>query len=213
MALPYRVVRWRQKLAARLRMIRLALNPPPKPEHPDGRVLLHIGCGDVYSPEFINIDARPLPHVHIVTENLFDLSQFANASVDFIYMSHLLEHVRRPDQAKVLDEMYRVLKPGGILRLGVPDFDKLLAMYRATGNNMTAIQPMLMGGQDYPFNFHYVMFNEASLTQALREAGFREVRPWDPATDPLHRFEDNSDRLAQWGTQTFPISLNLEGIK
>jgi predicted SAM-dependent methyltransferase len=213
MSLSYKVERWRQKLAAKVRMMKLRMNPPPMPQHPDGKVLLHIGCGDVHSPEFINIDARKMPHVHIVTEDIFNLGQFPNSSVDFIYMSHLLEHVRRKDQRKVLDEMFRVLKPGGVLRLGVPDFDLLLEMYIATGRNTRAIEPILMGGQDYEYNYHYVIFNQASITELLKEVGFREVRKWNPEGDALHKFHDQADRLAQWGGKTYPFSLNVEGVK
>ena len=37
---------------------------PKLPVNSDGKVLVHLGCGDVNSPEFINVDARPAPHVH-----------------------------------------------------------------------------------------------------------------------------------------------------
>jgi predicted SAM-dependent methyltransferase len=215
MSLLYKLKRQREKMEARARMRRLAKNPPPMPklDGSEGPVRLHIGCGDVHIPGFVNIDARAMPHVHIVTEDLFTLGQFPNASVDFIYMSHLLEHVRRQDQHKVLAEMARVLKPGGTLRLGVPDFDLLVQMYLDTGRNTEAIEGILMGGQDYEYNYHYMIYNEASLTAALRRAGFSSVRRWDPTHDPLHPLPDQCDRLAQWGGKTYPFSLNLEGIR
>jgi predicted SAM-dependent methyltransferase len=213
MGLAYRITRWRQKLAAKWRMVKLRLNPPPMPQHPDGRVLLHIGCGDIHDPAFVNIDARKMPHVHIVTEDIFSLKQFPNGSVDFIYMSHLLEHVRRKDQQKVLHEMFRVLKPGGILRLGVPDFDLLVKMYLDTGRSTKAIEPVLLGGQDYAYNYHYMIYNTESLTEALHAVGFKQVRHWDAKNDPLHNFHDQADRLTQWAGKTYPFSLNLEGVK
>jgi predicted SAM-dependent methyltransferase len=50
-------------------------------------------------------------------------------SVDMIYSSHMLEHLR-PDQAQfVLDECHRVLKPGGALRLVVPDLEQAARAY------------------------------------------------------------------------------------
>ena len=40
------------------------------PQQADGKTLLHIGCGQVNSPGYINIDARKFPHVHIVTRKI-----------------------------------------------------------------------------------------------------------------------------------------------
>ena len=65
------------------------------PASPDGKRLLHIGCGDIDSPEFINLDARRMPHVHIVSRNIFRLRMIPDAALDLIYMSHVLEHVPR----------------------------------------------------------------------------------------------------------------------
>lgn len=38
---------------------------------PDGKRLLHIGCGEKNSREFINLDAQPMPHVHILSNDIF----------------------------------------------------------------------------------------------------------------------------------------------
>ena len=41
------------------------------PKTPDRKVLFHIDCGEINSPEFINIDARKDKHIHIITRNIF----------------------------------------------------------------------------------------------------------------------------------------------
>ena len=48
---------------------------------------------------------------------------FADDSVGLIYASHILEHFGRHQYEDVLAEWYRVLSPGGVLRLAVPDFE------------------------------------------------------------------------------------------
>ena len=61
-----------------------------------------------------------------------DLSKgipFPSDSVDIIYHSHVLEHLDRPVARQFLAETRRVLKPGGICRIVVPDFEYLCRTY------------------------------------------------------------------------------------
>ncbi len=133
------------------------------PRSTDGKMLLHIGCGDINSPGFINVDARPLPHVHILTTKLYRLTLIPNDTIDLIYMSHVLEHVSHREIISTLCELHRILKIGGVLRISVPDFDLIVKLYQAAGRDITVIERPLLGGQDYPFNFHYTAFNDEHL--------------------------------------------------
>lgn len=183
------------------------------PQNADGKTLLHIGCGSINSPGFINIDARKYPHVHVVTKKLTRLPLFPSDVADLIYMCHVLEHVPGAQVGAVLSEMFRLLKPGGTLRLSVPDFDMIVEMYSASGRNLPAISGALMGGQDYKFNFHYVVFNAEYLGNLLRSSGYRDVRMWDPGHCHYHDFEDWASRLYECEGKQYPISLNLEASK
>lgn len=183
------------------------------PAAPDGRRLLHVGCGEVDAPHYINLDARPLPHVHIVQPDLTNLRLFPDASLDLIYMCHVLEHVGRMDLILVVQEMARVLRPGGVLRISVPDLDRIIALYERCGHDLKVVAPALMGGQDYPQNFHYSVFNAGFLTDLLQRGGFHEVRAWDPHTAPHHGFKDWSSGTIPYPGGEHPVSLNLEGVK
>jgi len=189
--------RWRQRL-------------PTLPRADDGRHLLHLGCGDIDAPGFINVDARSLPHVHIVTKRLFDLYMVPDGAVDLVYMCHVLEHVAHQELHPTLVELRRVLKAGGLLRVSVPDFDKMLDIYHQTDKDILAIEPPMMGGQDYAFNFHYSLFNAARLKQSLEAAGFRDVQSWDPARCDHHPFIDWANRQHFHGGRGYDVSLNLE---
>ncbi len=183
------------------------------PHGADGKVLLHIGCGGVNAPGFINLDARPQPHVHIVTTNLFNLSMIPNDAVDLIYMSHILEHVSHRDIVMTLRELRRILRVGGVLRVSVPDFDHVLTIYQATGNDIAAIEQPLMGGQDYSFNYHYTVFNDAHLRGAMLSSGFQETREWNPDDCEHHDFEDWASKTISVDGREFQISLNIEAVK
>ncbi|UCF14589.1 MAG: methyltransferase domain-containing protein [Phycisphaerales bacterium] len=186
---------------------------PALPKNSDGKVLVHIGCGTTNSPGFINIDARPLAHVHIATSDITSLADFGDGTVDLVYMCHILEHIKDIDLKRVLSEMKRVLKVGGVLRLSVPDFDKLVEVYNASGKDLDAISKQLMGGQDYEYNIHYSVFNNRRLTELLKQIGFREVVPWDPDNCEHHDFKDRASRKMKVNGAEIMISLNLEAIK
>jgi len=203
----------RKKLKLQLSFLKRRLVKPPLPKNIDGKVLLHIGCGRTNSPEFINVDAQPFAHVHVVTDNITSLPDFSNGTVDLVYMCHILEHIKRNDLKDVLLEMKRVLKNGGVLRLSVPDFDRLIEVYNNSGKDINTISRQLMGGQDSEYNIHYSVFNHRRLSELLREVGFREVVSWDPDNCQYHNFKDRASRRLKVNGKEYLISLNLEAIK
>jgi SAM-dependent methyltransferase len=195
-----RAWRWRRRLAG-------------LPATADGRRLLHIGCGEVDAPGFINLDARPLPHVHFVRRDITRLTMIPDDALDRVYMCHVLEHVMRPRIVATLREMARILKPGGLLRLSVPDFDSIVRLYEAAGRDIRAIAAPLMGGQDYAQNIHYAVFNRDFLADQLLRAGFVGIADWHPHACAHHDFEDWASRPIRVGDRAFPVSLNLEAHK
>lgn len=107
----------------------------------------------------------------------------------------------------------KILKYGGILRISVPDFDKIMDIYNENGKDVDTIILPLMGGQDYEYNCHYSIFNKTYLEKALYNSGFREAREWDPLNEPLHQFEDWSMKKLVINKKLYSISINIEGIK
>jgi predicted SAM-dependent methyltransferase len=185
---------------------------PPYPQLEKGTINLHLGCGSINHPKFINIDGLSAPHIHYVRP-IDDLSIFKDNSVDLIYACHCLEHFLYAEVPKVLAEWFRVLKSGGILRLSVPNFDLLLDVYRENGNDLNTIILPLMGGQDYKFNFHMAVFNRANLESFLKNAGFKQAQEWQPGSCELTTFNDWSARKALINGKYYSINLNIEAIK
>ena len=120
--------------------------------------ILNLGCGTKTcdKPEVINIDwsiylrlkrmatVRPiiplvirgerLKRFNAIPDNILvhDLAKgipFDSDSVDVVYHSHILEHLDRDVALRFLVEVKRVLKPGGIHRIVVPDFEKACRVY------------------------------------------------------------------------------------
>ena len=81
------------------------------------RVCLNLGSGNLrLDGDLINIDAEPYDQVDVVSD--VSVLPFADATVDVVVSVSLLEHV--PDPERVLDEIRRVLKPGGLVLTDIP---------------------------------------------------------------------------------------------
>ena len=82
--------------------------------------ILNLGCGKNYLEGYVNLDYNK----NIKADIYHDLDKFPypfkNNEFDLIYCSHILSHVS--DLNKTLKELYRILKPDGILHLRVPHF-------------------------------------------------------------------------------------------
>lgn len=173
---------------------------------------LHLGCGSLNHPKFINIDGLPAFHIHYVRA-IDNLSPFKDNSVNFIYACHCLEHFSHTKVPNVLSEWLRVLKKDGVLRLSVPNFDVLIDIYKEAENEVDAIILPLMGGQYNKFDFHMTIFNRSSLERLLKSVGFKDVKEWQPGSCNLATFDDWSARKALVNGKYYPISLNLEALK
>jgi len=184
----------------------------PIPVQAEGKLYLHLGCGAVDHKKFINIDGYPFPHVHYV-QSIDRLPQFDDASVDLIYASHCLEHFSYVRSKAVLAEWYRVLKKGAVLRLSVPDFDKLVDIYTIHHHDPDVILPQLMGGQNNKYNFHLTALNRVNLSRELQAVGFAEIKEWQPGTGDLTTFDDFSIYKKEIAGKLYEISLNIEAIK
>jgi SAM-dependent methyltransferase len=91
---------------------------------------LNLGCGPKAAPGWLNCDVAALAGVDLRSDLRAGLP-LAQASVDCIAGIHLLQDLEWPRIAPALRELHRVLKPGGVLRLAVPDLDKAIHAYLA----------------------------------------------------------------------------------
>ncbi len=116
-------------------------------------------------------------------------------SVDSIYSSHTFEHLSRAEVAAVLDNCLRALRPGGVLRLVLPDLEKAVARYlesKEAGDPSAADQLVryleLTTDRSGPWLFrlaagtfhrdHRWMYDAESMMLVLRERGWSDVTQW-----------------------------------
>ncbi len=90
--------------------------------------LLNVGCGLQHHPDWINLDHEayaPDVVVHDVRRGL----PFPDAAFDAVYHSHVLEYFTRQEARALIGECHRVLQPGGVLRVVVPDLEGIARSY------------------------------------------------------------------------------------
>lgn len=184
--------------------------------HPARLLRLHLGCGKRHIPGFFHVDALAAPHVDHVGP-VEKLDWLADGAAELIYASHVLEHFGRYEFPAVLAEWCRVLAPGGVLRVAVPDFAACAKLYHERGleNGLSGLVGLISGGQRDQYDYHKMIFDEPFLTEALIEAGFSTVRRWDWRTTEHAAIDDYSQSyLPHLDKERGQLmSLNLEGVK
>ena len=133
---------------------------------------LHIGCGKRFIPGFVHIDQVAFPHVDHV-QDIRRLPNFANNSASLIYACQVIEYFDREEVVGVLTDWRRVLAPGGILRLSVPNFAMICKLYQS-GIPLDKFLGTLYGripdGKN-GFVYHRTTYDERSLGRTSRQTG------------------------------------------
>jgi predicted SAM-dependent methyltransferase len=89
---------------------------------------LNIGCGGTFHEEWTNIDMN-VNSPFVLAHNLLKGLPFEDDSFDVVYHSQVLEHFPKSEAPHFIAECYRVLKPGGALRVVVPNLENITSEY------------------------------------------------------------------------------------
>lgn len=152
---------------------------------------LNIGSGGVDLPGYISVDRKLGLEAYPL-----DPEKFPDESCDEIRASHVLEHFPHAVVPEVVKHWASKLKPGGVLKIAVPDFDWIAQAY--IDGAPAPIEGYVMGGQTDADDFHKSTFNTATLIDLFRGAGLTDIGKWE---------SDAPDCSA------LPVSLNMRAIK
>ncbi len=141
---------------------------------------LHWGCGDLRPADWSNSDLAEGPGIDISCD-IFKGLPLDDASIDYISSQHSLPELKIYDQVTALTELRRVLKPGGVLRMSLPDLDLFIAAYQSRSQG-----PFLVWDWDTPsgnfithmlwYNTIHTPFTGEFAEELMLKAGFAEVR-------------------------------------
>lgn len=119
--------------------------------------------------------------ITLLRENIFihhDLKYgipLPDSCADFIYSSHMLHHLYRDDASKLLREVLRVLKPGGTIRLAVPDLEYIFSLYQQ-GNREKALGYIFYSKPRGDLFTRRYQYDYSLLSALLGAAGFVDIR-------------------------------------
>jgi len=127
---------------------------------------LNIGCGHRFHRDWVNIDIAPAsPEVKKV--NILQGLPYPDNSFDVVYHSNVLEHLPKQKGAEMILECFRVLKPGGILRINVPDLEKICCEY------LSNMEKAISGDEIAAHNYDWMLIE--MLDQVGRNKGGGEM--------------------------------------
>lgn len=89
---------------------------------------LNLGCGFCFDSRWTNVDFYSTGP-SVIACNLLKKIPFSDESFEVVYHSHLLEHIPKEDALRFMQECFRVLKSGGIIRVVVPDLEAIINNY------------------------------------------------------------------------------------
>jgi predicted SAM-dependent methyltransferase len=144
---------------------------------------LHLGCGPYIFEGWKNIDL--MPGSGGIASDLRQGIQEENGSIDYIFSEHFIEHLTQKEGLYFLADCYRVLKPGGVMRISTPSLKVLVNDYRMKKidrfmGTWEPKSPAQMINEAFRFWGHEFLYDMDEMASALYTAGFNDVgtRDW-----------------------------------
>jgi predicted SAM-dependent methyltransferase len=201
------------------------LQPPVSlaPPNPDNLVKLNLGSyKDMFYYGWLNCDILDLAEFAQSQAYCFmqmDVTKtpwpLRDGEVDLIFSSHLIEHLTRDEGRLFLNECHRVMKPGGVIRISVPDLQLIakdyveghINEYRYVNVGVERASDDAEAFYELLLRNHKTVYDDDSLTKLLQEAGFKEVHR-------VSAFDSRSPAMKTQTTNTFPdLSLIVEAVR
>lgn len=156
--------------------------------------LLNIGCGPYSRPEFINLDYLWEPGIDVCWDIAKKCYPFANSSLEGIFTEHCLEHIEMKEALANFKEFFRMLKPGCIARIVVPDCELYIDIYemRKRGSKVRMpyedgyITPMARINGIFRNHGHKFIYDFDTIKNLLNQAGFSKITK--------HSFGEGNDK-------------------
>ena len=193
------------------RGIRPSWAPGPPPEQPFGRRerlartylrenrirKLNLGAGRRVLPGWLNTDHMPR-HPDVIAVNVANRLPFGDASFEYVSSEHLIERLPLQKGRRFLAECFRVLKPGGRIRIATLDLRRLVALSTSSPSAIQKkyvawitrdinadegarlLDPTVVMNKRFYDGGHRCLYDAESLSAAVREAGFADIARYQP---------------------------------
>lgn len=196
---------------------------------------LHLGCGPNLLEGWLNTDTHPIKGaIYLDAAHPFPL---ADGVLDYIFTEHMLEHLSYEDGKYMLQECFRTLKQGGILRVTLPTLDFLIKLYnepeqdlhqRYASWSLRHYAPVMYadfaaGNKPFPMslivnNFmrfwgHQMLYDRRLLCEMLEKTGFRNIRIEESGVSKhpfLCKLEHHGTVIPDWANRLESITIEAE---
>ena len=178
---------------------------------------LQLGCGTNVFPGWLNSDRVKETDGVVIIDATRELP-FEDSIFDYVFSEHLIEHLEYRDGVASLKECFRILRPGGKIRIATPDLQFLVDLYGSGKSDLqrnyvswslARFRPEIdIGGEGDVFvinNFfrdwgHKFIYDRDCLGDALQSAGFSQIT-WrnvgESDDDQLRRLESHGESISE----------------
>ena len=172
----------------------------------------NIGCGwRDFGKDWIHIDGGDYDHLD--SDDIF-IKEYESNSADLIYSSHFIEYLDREEVIPLLERWKEVLKPNGVLRLAVPNFEVYANLYPSGEHPLDNFLGVLYGKMPMGDEtiYHKTVYDFHSLKSLLKNIGMKEIKKYNWEETSHSEFDDHSQAYLphmdkENGTS---MSLNVE---
>lgn len=132
---------------------------------------LQIGCGENVLEGWLNTDLHPTYQIAFLDARR--RLPFPNGTFDYVLCEHMIEHIEYPQATKLIQEVFRVLRAGGKLRIATPDLSFVVDLY---GKNKSTIhQEYISWMVDKYFPEFDCKYDSIAVNQLMRGFGHKFI--------------------------------------
>jgi predicted SAM-dependent methyltransferase len=175
---------------------------------------LHLGCGNNLLSGWLNSDLEPSSR-RAIRIDVTKRFPFADATFDYVFSEHMIEHIPYAKGMLMLRECFRVTKPGGRIRISTPDLTFLMQIRRREKSELQqayirwATEHFIPDAPVYDETFvinnfvrnwgHAFIYDERVMRYSLAQAGFGNILRCDlrESDDPQLRQLENERRMPE----------------
>ena len=170
---------------------------------------LQIGAGTFNKSGWLNSDIEPqIGQAYLDATQRFPVP---DRSFHYVYSEHVLEHLEYEQGMNMLRESYRILAPGGAVRVATPNLLKFIELFQTSKNKqMQAFMNLKMDLFEWPRTpdpecyilnreshdwGHQFLYTPLMLRASLQSLGFRNIKEFQPGESDEATLRNSEERI------------------